>query len=188
MGSSKHPEAYISVDIETAGPTPGQFSLLSIGACTINNPQQTFYIELQPSNDNMLPEAYAIHELSLEGLRENGVPPGEAMKRFESWLMDVVPAGQNPTFVAFNAPFDWMFVNEYFHRHLGRNPFGHTALDIKAYYMGVTGSSWQDTSMRNVSKVYLDGRDIKHNALEDALDQAEIFLGVLKQARHQSDS
>jgi DNA polymerase III epsilon subunit-like protein len=110
------------------------------------------------------------------------------MKRFESWLMDVVPAGQNPTFVAFNAPFDWMFVNEYFHRHLGRNPFGHTALDIKAYYMGVTGSSWQDTSMRNVSKVYLDGRDIKHNALEDALDQAEIFLGVLKQTRHQSDS
>lgn len=188
MDHSTPPEAFISVDIETAGPTPGQYSLLSIGACTISLPQQTFYIELQPTNDSMTPEAFTIHGLSLAELKQNGVPPKEAMERFEAWLLEVVPEDQSPIFVAFNAPFDWSFVNEYFHRHLGHNPFGHAALDIKALYMGITGSSWQDTTMRNVTNEYLEGRIISHNALEDALDQAEIFQNLLERTRHQSDS
>ncbi len=28
-------ETYISVDIETAGPNPGGYAMLSIGACTV---------------------------------------------------------------------------------------------------------------------------------------------------------
>ena len=39
-------EAYISVDVETAGPNPGQYSLLSIGACLVFVPAKTFYVEL----------------------------------------------------------------------------------------------------------------------------------------------
>ena len=39
-------------------------------------------------------------------------------------------------FVGFNASFDWSFVNWYFHKFVGTNPFGVAALDIKAYYMG----------------------------------------------------
>ena len=187
MESSTQFEPFISVDVETAGPSPGQYSLLSIGACTISSPQQTFYVELKPLNDLMQPEAYAIHGLSLEELRQKGLPPEVAMERFAAWLLDVLPEGIAPIFVAFNAPFDWSFVNEYFHRYLGRNPFGHAALDIKAFYMGVTGSSWQETNMRNVSNQYLAGRNISHNALEDALDQAKIFRGLLRQARHQPD-
>ena len=44
-----------------------------------------------------------------------------------------------------NAPFDWSFINYYFHKYLGMNPFGFSALDVKAYYMGATGCSWRDT-------------------------------------------
>ena len=50
-------------------------------------------------------------------------------------------------FVGFNAAFDWMFVADYFERYLGRNPFGYTALDIKAFAMGRLGGTWADTSM-----------------------------------------
>jgi len=183
MKTTNFDETYISVDIETAGPNPSQFSLLSIGACLVSQPQQSFYVELQPLNDNMQPEAFAIHGLSLEGLIKNGTPPADAMTRFNSWLQEIVPAGQRPQFVAFNAPFDWMFVSDYFHRFLGHNPFGHTALDIKAFYMGYTGSSWKDTAMQNVSIDYLDGRKISHNALEDAIDQATIFSRLYHQVR-----
>lgn len=105
------------------------------------------------------------------------------MERFDSWLNEVVPEDQAPVFVAFNAPFDWIFINDYFHRYLGHNPFGHTAIDIKAYYMGVTGSTWKDTTMKNVSRDYLGGRDISHNAEEDAIDQAKIFSQLYKEAR-----
>jgi len=176
-------EAFISVDVETAGPNPSQYSLLSIGACTIWGPQRSFYVELQPVNEEMLAEAFAIHGLSIEVLIENGVSPEDAMARFETWLKEVVPVGQPPIFVSFNAPFDWMFVSDYFHRYLGHNPFGHAALDIKSYYMGLNGSSWKETAMRNVSKNVLDGRKISHNALEDAQDQAEIFVRLFDQAR-----
>ena len=30
-------EIFISVDVETAGPIPGEFSLLSIGACDVDD-------------------------------------------------------------------------------------------------------------------------------------------------------
>ena len=36
--------AYISVDIETAGPNPSQYAMLSIGACLVCEPQRTFYL------------------------------------------------------------------------------------------------------------------------------------------------
>ena len=170
---------FISVDVETAGPNPSQYSLLSIGACVVTNPQQTFYVELQPVNDNALTEALAVSGLTLEGTRERGVPPAEAMAHFEAWLNQVVPEGSRPLLVAFNAPFDWMFVADYFHRFLGRNPFGHAALDIKALYMGLTGVPWTRTSMKYISSHYLDDRPLTHHALRDAIDQAEILQAIL---------
>jgi len=180
-------EAYISVDIETAGPNPYDYSILSIGACTIFEPQQSFYVELKPITNNSIPEALAISNLSLEKLAEGGEEPAKALVRFESWVKEVTPDGHRPIFVAFNAPFDWMFVNDYFHRYLGRNPFGHTALDMKAYYMGLSSCSWYDTSMRNVGLRYLGDRQLTHHALSDALDQAEIFKLMLEQSRKQVD-
>lgn len=176
---------YFSVDIETAGPNPGQYSLLTIGACTIEEPRSTFYMELQPVNDKMTPESHAIHRLDIKRLAERGSPPAQAMAEFEAWILREAPEGSRPILVAFNAPFDWMFVNDYFHRYLGRNPFGHTALDIKAYYMALSGATWSETSMKYVSPRYLDSREITHHALRDAIDQAEIFQKLLEEAGQQ---
>jgi hypothetical protein len=69
---------------------------------------------------------------------------------------------------------------------LGRNPFGHAALDIKAFYMGFHGSAWKDTAMQNVAVDYLEGKSISHNALEDACDQAKIFSRLYHQARNRA--
>ena len=106
-------EAYVSVDVETAGPNPSRYSLLSIGACLVADIQRTFYVELQPINGNFTPEALAVSGLSLEELAERGLPPAEAMARFETWLEIQIPSSRRPIFVAFNAPFDWMFINDY---------------------------------------------------------------------------
>jgi len=175
----KSPETYISVDVETAGPNPHSYSMLSIGACLVSDPARAFYVELQPLNDNALPEAMRVSGLSMAELAEHGTSPAEAMARFEVWVHDITPTGHRPIFVAFNAPFDWMFVCEYFHRYLGRNPFGHSALDLKALYMGQHGVTWRETSMRYVAVRYLDNRALTHNALRDAQDQAEIMQKML---------
>ena len=41
-------ELYISVDVETSGPIPVEFSLLSLGACIVGNTSKTFYAEIKP--------------------------------------------------------------------------------------------------------------------------------------------
>jgi DNA polymerase III epsilon subunit-like protein len=171
-------ETLISVDVETAGPNPAEYSLLSIGACTLEEPYQTFYIELKPIHPVLTPEAFEIHGLTLQVLEERGIPPPEAMQSFASWLAEVTPTGHKPVMVAFNAPFDWMFVCDYFHRFLGWNPFGHSALDIKAYTMGKWNSSWAETSMRNILRRFPDLKPLSHNALEDAIVQATLFCQI----------
>jgi DNA polymerase III epsilon subunit-like protein len=162
--------------------------MLTIGACTISERPNTFYVEIKPVNMNSVPQALSISGLSMERLAERGLDPAEAMRQFEAWLKAQTPPGQRPLFVSFNAPFDWMFVNDYFHRYLGRNPFGHSALDIKAFYMGVTGVDWAETSMRTVGHRYLGDRTLTHHALRDALDQAEIFRKILDERRKAKDT
>lgn len=178
-----HNEVYISIDIETAGPNPHDFSLLTIGACVVDEPAQMLYIELQPVNSRFVPEALAISRLSMQHLEKHGIHPKDAMAQFEAWVNAQTAQGGVPVFVAFNAAFDWMFINDYFHRFLGRNPFGHTALDIKSFYMGLWGVQWRETSMRYLGPRYLGDQQLTHHALRDAMDQAQIFRKMLTEAR-----
>jgi ribonuclease T len=176
-------EAYIVIDIEASGPNPSQYAMLSIGACTLDEPRHTFYVELKPDKDAFTEEAMAVSGLSMEGLADGGMPPAEAMEAFAAWVEVVVPEGATPVFTAFNAPFDWMFVNDYFHRYLGYNPFGHAALDIKAYYMGLHGVAWGETSLKEISHRHVGQRELTHHALGDAIDEAEILEGMLAEER-----
>ncbi len=175
-------ETLISVDVETAGPNPASYSMLSLGACLVEDPSSGFYVEIKPVHDTITREALSIGGLTLEHLTVHGTDPALAMAEFDTWLQSVVLADHVPIFVGFNAAFDWMFVCDYFERYLGRNPFGHAALDIKSYYLGIAGGSWAETSMRFLSPKYLDGRALSHNALGDARDQAALFLAIAREA------
>ena len=175
-------EVYISIDIEAAGPVAAEYSMLSIGACDVESPENSFYIELKPINDHSIPEALAVSGFSLDHLRISGTEPAEGMRTFSKWIEDVA-AGHLPVFVGFNAPFDWQFINWYFHVFLGRNPFGINAIDIKAYYMGFSGSAWVDTSSSRLPSWLQPSGRKKHNALEDAIAQAEIFAKLLSARR-----
>ncbi|RWD16102.1 MAG: 3'-5' exonuclease [Mesorhizobium sp.] len=168
-------EVFVSVDVETAGPIPGEFSLLSIGACAIFAPEKTFACELKPINQNFDPKALEVSGFSLDELARTGLPPVDAMRAFADWLATLAGQNQTPVFVGFNAPFDWSFVNYYFHRFGGGNPFGFTALDIKALYMGATGCRWADTRSSRIAERLQPALAGTHDALRDALYQAEIF-------------
>jgi len=130
---------FVSVDVETAGPYPGAFSLLSIGACKVDQPDMQFEALLKPVGDRFDPDALRVTGLSMETLRHTGLPPQSAMAGFADWLASLGPAAADRIFVGLNAPFDWAFVNHYFWAYHGSNPFGFSALDIKAYFMGATG-------------------------------------------------
>ena len=176
-------ETFISVDVEASGPYPERYSLLSIGACLVENPEEGFYIELKPAKSQVLESALRVSQLSIEKLAKDGIPPALAMQEFRDWLRKVASAGQRPIMVAFNTPYDWAFINHYFLEYLGENPFGHSAIDIKAFYMGLAGCPWEETSMLYLSPRFLKGQQLPHDALADARLQAELFRKLLAQAR-----
>lgn len=172
-------ELYVSVDVETSGPVPGIYSLLSIGACLVSDPAQSIYIELQPDGQKHDPEAVAVTGLDLTKLKSDGFPPQDAMLKFKQWLNQVCPAGQKVVFVGLNAPFDWSFINYYFHKYSGANPFGFTAIDMKAYYMGLTGCRWKETKSSLMTARLKPYSAPTHNALDDARFQGELFALML---------
>lgn len=172
-------EKYISVDIEASGPIPGAYSMLSIGACPVDDIEEGFYAELQPINDRFVQEALEISGLSLESLYTQGSDPQEVLTSFSDWIKDVC-ADRRPVFVGFNASFDWSFVNWYFHMFLEKNPFGIGGVDIKAYYMGLAGTEWNETTSSKLPSAFQSSRTQTHHALEDAQAQAEIFKKLLE--------
>ena len=176
---SSQKNLFISVDVETAGPSPDGYSLLSIGACMVYEPSKQFYVELQPVNEAYTAEAREVSGLDMATLKASGLPPREAMKQFGDWVTANITSDETPVFVAFNAPFDWMFIAFYFNHHLGRNPFGHKALDIKAYFMGQKHIDWEQTSFERISDYYGINKSLPHHALGDAQVQAEIFRAML---------
>lgn len=177
-------EQYISVDIEAAGPIPGEYSMLSIGACLVNNIDEGFYVELKPINERFVREALDVSGFSLQHLRQHGAEPLEAMSMFRDWVKEV-SVSRRPVFVGFNASFDWSFVSWYFHMFLRENPFGIGGVDMKAYYMGLSGCEWGNTTSSKLPGALQPSRPQTHNALEDAQAQAEIFKKLLAESQKQ---
>jgi DNA polymerase III epsilon subunit-like protein len=148
-------ELFIAVDVETTGPIPGKYSMFEIGATCIDMPQHEFVAHLLPISDTYDPEALSVTNTTIATLRESGEDPTVAMERFEKWVISLQKRyNARPVCVAINAPFDWMFIAYYFHTFLGRNPFGYTALDLKAYFAGRVGCTWRVTQVRKIWSIH----------------------------------
>jgi DNA polymerase III epsilon subunit-like protein len=174
------PEVLISVDVEASGPSPGTGSLIAIGACLVHDIDATFYRELLPIPG--LPwdrSAERVHGLSRTHLAEHGEEPAVVMAAFVDWVAGVSGEGV-PVFVGFNAPFDWMFVADYLHRFTGGNPFGYSALDLKAVYLARHRvARWAETTKRHIQVVHPVALAHTHQALDDARMQALLAVALL---------
>ncbi len=180
-------ETFISVDVEASGPIPGEYSLLSIGACVVGATEQNFYVELKPITKNFQPEAMEVCGLNLDELARSGVEPQHAMSQFENWLRQITPRNEPPIFVAYPVAFDWMFVAYYFERFLRRNPFGYSGVDVKSFYMGMMGTGWSNSHKGEMeAQFHVDFR-LTHNAREDAIVQADLFERLLEYRRKTKD-
>lgn len=167
-------EVFISVDVESSGPIPGDYSMLSLGACVVGGTVEGLYVEFKPLNDNAIPEALKVSGFDLQKLAETGELPSDGMRKVAAWVKSV-SGDSKAVFVGFNASFDWSFVNWYFIHFLGENPFGFAALDVKSYYMGLVGTNWEDTKSSRIRPKFQSSKPGDHNALTDARAQGEMF-------------
>jgi DNA polymerase III epsilon subunit-like protein len=181
MMSSDSKVVYISVDIEASGPIPGEYSMLSVGACKVGDMDKNFYVELKPISERFTEEAIRVCGLDMQALKERGAEPQEAMSSFVQWV-ETVAGGKKPVLVGFNAGFDWSFVNYYFVKFLGKNPFGISCIDIKSVWFGKKNCEWTQTYKKHIKRALALDIPHTHNALDDAKEQAVIFEKTITSA------
>jgi ribonuclease T len=174
------PELFISVDIEASGPVPGLYSMLSIGACNVYEPEQTFECLLKPTGKFVDEEAVKVTGFDLEVLSKVGLDPKVAMQQFSDWVIKVSGANSKPIFVGLNAGFDWSFINYYFYDAQVENPFGFASLDIKAMYFAATNNQWNQSKSSVMIKDLQPKSSANHVALSDAIAQAELFRLIIE--------
>jgi len=171
-------ETYISVDIECTGLIVGEYNISSIGACVVGKTNDNFYIELKPFTDRFRQESVDVSGLSIDYLEKNGVDIVYGLNKFKEWI----EKHQRPVFVGFPLAFDMAFVHQYFLKHLGRDPFGRTSagVDLKTFAMAVLKCDLRDTSKKRLRDVISWEGKHTHNALDDAIEQANLFKELLE--------
>jgi hypothetical protein len=188
------PDLYISADVETDGPVPGPFSMLSFGLAVVGrydgrrferfSPRdRTFYKELRPISEQYEDEALAINGLDRDRLTTEGTAPAEAMDEAADWVRSV-SEGHRPVLVAYPVAFDWSFLYWYFERFAsGGSPFGHSScLDIRTLYQVIAGAVFDRSGKSAMPNSVRPVEPHTHNALDDAVEQGELFANLMDHA------
>jgi hypothetical protein len=185
-------DAYFSADVETDGPIPGPFSMLSFAIVYAGsfdgkrferpqNYETYFYKELRPISDQFQEEALKVNGLDRDRLYKDGGAPEQVMAEACQWVKKI--AGEaNPVLVAYPLSFDWSWLYWYFIRFsLEGSPFGYSrCFDIKTA-LSVKGRIPSCRAGRaRLDPALGSNRAHTHHAIGDAIEQAEIFANIFE--------
>lgn len=182
------PLRYFCIDVESSGPVPALYNLLSIGCVAISPgpplaPADELYLELRPIFPGFDPGAMQVNGLDRAALERDGLDPAEALRRLADFVRARLPENGRAIFVGHNAPFDWSMINFAYHHAGLPNPFGYSALDTKAMAMGALRLSWPSTNKETLERLLdLPPQDTTkvHRADYDARYQALIFCRLMQ--------
>lgn len=160
------------VDIESDGPIPGDFSMISFGAVLVDDDlNTTFYGKLKPISERFIPEALAVSGHTREEVLLFD-DPKSVMEQFALWIKDVCK--DRPVFISDNNGFDWMFICWYFHHFTGNNPFGFSSQNLGSLYKGLINDTFKNFK-------HLRKTNHTHNPVDDAKGNAEALLTMRKE-------
>ncbi|MDP3917550.1 MAG: exonuclease [Candidatus Woesebacteria bacterium] len=132
--------------------------------CEGHGPAPTF-------NDDLSFEFGAVDFKSKQSFHGHGGTK-QTFEKFNKWLNQFKG---RIIFVSDNPAYDWQFINYYFYKFLGHNPFGHSARRISDFYAGLKGDFFDSQSWKNWRVTPHD-----HNPVHDALGNIEAFEKILK--------
>jgi len=164
--------SFISVDVESDGPIQGIHSMVCFGAVIVEpSLNKTFYGQIQPISEIFDPEALAISGFSREQHLQFD-DPVNVMYKFATWIKSNTIG--TPILVSDNNGYDAAWINYYFHRFYGKNPFGWSSRRIGDLYCGVSKDlfgKWK----------HLRGKILHdHNPVNDAKGNANAMLEIIK--------
>lgn len=161
--------SYFSMDVESDGECPPDYSMVCFGAVLIADPTKTFYGKTRPISDLYKPEALAISGFSREEHLKFD-DPAAVMANFAEFLLRV--SDGKPTFISDNPAYDWQWINYYFHKYYGSNPFGFSARRIGDLYCGLVKNG---NANKFWKQKYRKTRHT-HNPVDDAMGNTEALL------------
>ena len=179
-------DVYFSVDVETDGPIPGEFSMLSFAMVHAGrfdgarfeppaSDDAFFTADLKPISERFEQGALDVNGLDREALKATGLDPSVAMASAAAWI-ERQASGATPVLVAYPLSFDWTFLYWYFVRFGGVSPFKHSrCFDLKTA-IAVRGRRPIAASGHDrLPEALRSKRPHTHNALDDAREQADIL-------------
>jgi hypothetical protein len=192
QGVDKKVDAYFSADVETDGPIPGVFSILSFALVYAGSfdgqhfrrpyrYEQVFYKQLRPISENFQLEALQVNGLDRERLCIEGEPPERAMTEAFSWVKNIAVDAQ-PVLVAYPLSFDWSWLYWYFVRFSSEgSPFAYSrCFDIKTAVAVKAGIPISQAGRSRIDPSLRPRHPHTHNAIDDAIEQAQIFANVFE--------
>lgn len=173
---------FVSIDIETDGPTPGMFSMVDLGAVAYDEHGKklsTFSGQLKPLPGAMQNVDTMIwwdkHQDVWNEIVSKARPPLVVIKEFNEWLKKLPGT---PTAICWPASWDFAFVHYYLVRFTGASFLGHAALDIKSMVVVMTGQYTRYCGKRALPPEFVPENQHTHRGLDDAEEQGEIFFKV----------
>jgi DNA polymerase III epsilon subunit-like protein len=161
--------SWIVVDVESDGPVPPKYSMVSFGAVVVEpSLAKTFYGRIKPISSDFIPDALAVSGHSRQE-HESFDSPRDVMLRFKEWLEQ--NSSGRPIFVSDNVAFDWQWINYYFHTFTDENPFGHSGRRIGDLYAGLVKDTF--AQWRHLKKT-----PHTHHPVDDAKGNAEAVLAM----------
>jgi hypothetical protein len=185
-------DIYFSADVETDGPIPGPYSMLSFAlvlAGAFNgrefsaptNFEKTFYRELRPISDTYQSEALRVNGLDRDRLVREGGDPATVMTEAARWVKDLAGSA-NPILVAYPLSFDWSWLYWYFTKFAkDGSPFNHSlCYDVKTAYAVKAGVPISEAGRSKLLPSLRPDSTHTHHALDDAKEQAEVFARLFR--------
>lgn len=185
-------DAYFSADVETDGPIPGPYSMLSFAIVyagtydghSFKRPisyDDVYYVELKPISDKYQDEALSINKLDREHLKNSGATPEDAMTAAAKWIKKIA-GDATPVLAAYPVSFDWTWLYWYFENFLDeKSPFNHSrCFDIKTAISMISGIPIGRASRKSLPAEFRSDFDHSHHAVQDAIEQADILAKVFE--------
>jgi DNA polymerase III alpha subunit (gram-positive type) len=167
--------SYFMIDVETDGPSPGDYSMIQLGAVLVREPLSTpitFYGCLAPISANWQPAALKVTGLT-RGQTETFDDAATVMREFDAWVMKH-NVGKRPMFISDNNGYDYMFVTWYCYHFLGHSPFGHSSTNLGSLYKGMIKDTFKNFKFLRQTKH-------THNPVDDAMGNAEALVHMKKE-------
>lgn len=163
---------WIVVDVESDGPLLGVNSMVCFGAVVLEEGlKRTFYGQTSPISPTYDPEALAVSGFSRED-HEKFMDPALTMQDFKLWLEE--NSIQRPILISDNNGYDASWINYYFHKYCGTNPFGWSSRRIGDMFCGFYQNASYRWKKHRVTKH-------THHPVDDAKGNAEALLYLQSQ-------